>query len=127
MLGSKIAAAALAVSDLERAREFYESTLGLGVAQDDQGGILFTSGDSLVFVYESEYAGTNKATAAVWAAGADFDAVVGELGARGVRFEHYDDLPGVTRDGDVHTMGEIRGVWFADPDGNVLNVIDQMA
>jgi hypothetical protein len=74
-------------------------------------------------VYPSEYAGTNKATAATWAVGEDFDAIVEELGAKGTRFEHY-DLPDTTRDGDVHLLGELRAVWFKDPDGNILNLVD---
>ena len=43
---------------------------------------------------------------------------------RGVSFEHY-DLPGTTRDGDIHTMGGMRGVWLEDPDGNIIAVVDQ--
>jgi catechol 2,3-dioxygenase-like lactoylglutathione lyase family enzyme len=122
MLGSKDAAATLAVSDLERARDFYENTLGLAPMQDLGGAILYKSGNSVVLVYPSEYAGTNKATAASWAVGDDFDAIVGDLRTKGATFEHYDDLPETTRDGDVHTMGEFKGVWLKDPDGNILNL-----
>ena len=53
-----------------------------------------------------------------------FDAIVEELRAKGVTFEHY-DLPEMTREGDVHVMGDLRAVWFKDPDGNILNLIDQ--
>jgi hypothetical protein len=76
-------------------------------------------------VYESEYAGTNKATAAMWAVGEQFDAVIEDLHGKGVSFEHYDDLPGTTREGDIHTIGEMRGVWFKDPDGNILSIVEQ--
>ena len=123
MLGSKPAAATIAVSDLERAKDFYGNTLGLSAVQEDPGGILYKSGESVVLVYPSEYAGTNKATTASWAVGEDFDAIVDELRAKGTTFEHYDDLPETTREGDVHRMGEFRGVWFKDPDGNILNVV----
>ena len=128
MLGSKPAAATIPVSDLQRAREFYENTLGLsrapGLPEDDPGAVLYQSGNSVVLVYASEYAGTNKGTAATWAAGDDFDAVVDALREKGVTFEHYDDLPGTTRDGDVHSYGDgsFKGVWFKDPDGNILNI-----
>ena len=125
MLGAKDAAAALAVSDLQRARNFYENTLGLEPAQEQPGAILYRSGGSVVLVYPSEYAGTNKATAATWAVGDDFDSIVAGLREKGVTFEHYDDLPDTTREGDVHLMGEIKGVWFKDPDGNILSLIDQ--
>ena len=124
MLGSKDATVTLAVSDLERARDFYENTLGLEPTQEPPGAVLYRSGQSVVMVYPSEYAGTNQATAASWAVGDEFDAIVEGLRAKGVTFEHY-DLPEMTREGDVHVMGDIRAVWFKDPDGNILNLIDQ--
>ena len=125
MLGSKPAAATIAVSDLERAKDFYGKTLGLSAVQEDPGGILYKSGDSVVLVYPSEYAGTNKATTASWAVGEDFDAIVEGLRAAGTTFEHYDDLPETTREGDVHLFGEFKGVGFKDPDGNILSLINQ--
>lgn len=124
MLGDHDVAATLAVSDLERARGFYEATLGLQPVQDVPGAVMYRSGSSVILVYPSEYAGTNQATAASWAVGGDLDAIVQDLAAKGVAFEHYDDLPGVTREGDVHVMGELRGVWFKDPDGNILSLTD---
>jgi catechol 2,3-dioxygenase-like lactoylglutathione lyase family enzyme len=124
MLGGKVAAATLAVSDMERARDFYESTLGLEPLQEEMGSVLYKSGSSMLLVYPSEYAGTNQATAATWAAGDDFDAIVQQLKSKGVSFEHYDDWPDTTREGDVHAMGELKGVWFKDPDGNILSVVN---
>ena len=128
MLGNNPAAATLPVSDLQAARDFYENLLGLTpiqeMGEEEPGAVLYKSGDSVVLVYESEYAGTNRATAATWAAGSDFEAVVEGLRQKGVTFEHYDDLPGTTRDGDIHTFGDMRAVWFKDPAGNILNVGD---
>jgi catechol 2,3-dioxygenase-like lactoylglutathione lyase family enzyme len=125
MLGGKDAAAVLAVSDLQRARNFYENTLGLEAAQEAPGAILYRSGGSVVLVYPSEYAGTNKATAATWAVGDDFDSIIEALKGKGVTFEHYDDLPETTREGDVHRTGDFKSVWFKDPDGNILNLVNQ--
>jgi catechol 2,3-dioxygenase-like lactoylglutathione lyase family enzyme len=124
LLAGKDAAATLAVSDLQRARDFYENTLGLEAVQEPPGAILYRSGNSVVLVYPSEYAGTNKATAASWAVGDDFDSIVQALKDNGVTFEHY-DLPETTREGDVHLMGDFKAVWFKDPDGNILNLINQ--
>jgi hypothetical protein len=87
------------------------------------GAILYRSGNSVVLVYPSQYAGTNKATAS-WAGGDDFDAIVQDLKAKGVTFEHYDDLPETTLEGDVHVMGDFKAVWFKDPDGNILNLVN---
>ena len=125
MLGGKDAGATLAVSDLQRARDFYENTLGLMPVQEQPGGILYRSGNSVVLVYPSEYAGTNKATAASWAVGDDLEAIVDELRSKGVSFEHYDDLPDTTRVGDVHSAADFKAAWFKDPDGNILNLVNQ--
>jgi catechol 2,3-dioxygenase-like lactoylglutathione lyase family enzyme len=125
MLGGKDAAATIAVSDLQRARQFYENTLGLALVQEQPGGILYKSGNSVVLVYPSGYAGTNQATAASWAVGEDLDAIVDELRSKGVSFEHYDDLPDTTREGDVHIADDFKAVWFKDPDGNILNLVNQ--
>jgi catechol 2,3-dioxygenase-like lactoylglutathione lyase family enzyme len=125
MLGDKEVAATLAVSDVQAARDFYEKTLGLRSVEGPPGGLFYRSGSSVVLVYESQYAGTNKATAASWAVGDDFDAIVQDLKEKGVVFERYDDLPDTTREGDVHVMGDLKAVWFKDPDGNILNLVNQ--
>lgn len=66
MLGNKPAAATLPVKDLQAAREFYENVLGLTPIQEmgegEAGAVLYKSGDSVILVYESEYAGTNQGT-----------------------------------------------------------------
>ena len=125
MLGDRDAAAVLAVADLEAAKGFYEGTLGLTPEMDQSPeAVLYASGSSKILIYRSEFAGTNKATAATWAVGKDLEAVIDGLRAKGVTFEHY-DLPGTTREGDVHVMGDTRGAWFKDPDGNILALIDQ--
>ncbi|HEY3055021.1 MAG TPA: VOC family protein [Thermoanaerobaculia bacterium] len=124
-LGNKDAIATIAVKDLKVAKKFYEGTLGLKPAgNDEEGGISYKSGKSSVLVYESRYAGTNKATSATWAVD-DAEKVVKELKAKGVRFEHYDDLPGLTRKGDLHIAGTFKGAWFKDPDGNIVHVFSR--
>ena len=124
MLGEKNAIPTIAVKDLTTAKQFYADTLGLkAVGGDGQEVVVFTSGKSTVHVYRSQYAGTNKATAATWAVGEDVDRMVGELKAKGVKFEHY-DFPGTKREGDVHVFGKIRNAWFKDPDGNILSIVN---
>jgi hypothetical protein len=75
-------------------------------------------------VYQSSFAGSNRATAATWVVGESLDDVVRDLGARGVSFEHY-DMPGMMLEGDVHVAGDMRVAWFKDPDGNVLAVVSR--
>ena len=125
MLGDKEAVANIAVKNLETAKKFYEETLGLTqIDAEDQEVIVFRSGSSTIYVYKSQYAGTNQATALTWVVGKDIEGVVQELKAKGVTFEHY-DMPNVTRqDDDIHVAGDMKVAWFKDPDGNILNIIN---
>ena len=125
MLGDHDVGATLAVSDFEAAKKFYEDTLGLATAMAMDGAAIYSSGNARVLIYQSEHAGTNQATAATWAVGDQFDSVIDDLRGKGVTFERYDDLPETTREGDIHTIGGMRGVWFKDPDGNILSVVEQ--
>ena len=125
MLGDKDAAANIAVKNLERAKKFYEDTLGLTqIGSEGQEAITFRSGNSTIIVYQSQYAGTNKATAVTWVVGQDVEGFVQQLKAKGIAFEHY-DMPGVTRNGDVHVAEDMKVAWFKDPDGNILNIVNR--
>jgi catechol 2,3-dioxygenase-like lactoylglutathione lyase family enzyme len=113
----------IAVRDIETATDFYRDTLGLKPDDLDQDGMArFRSGSIPVLLYESEFAGSNEANALVWSVEDRFDGLYAELRDRGVGFEHYDDLPGLTLVGDVHVAEGFKGIWFKDPDGNILHV-----
>jgi catechol 2,3-dioxygenase-like lactoylglutathione lyase family enzyme len=122
VLANTDAIATIAVKNVEAARKFYEDILGLKRTRSEETGVQgYKSGNSSVLVYESQYAGTNKATAATWAV-EDLEGVVRDLKAKGIRFEHY-DLPGASRKGDIHGTGKTKAAWFKDPDGNILAVV----
>jgi catechol 2,3-dioxygenase-like lactoylglutathione lyase family enzyme len=124
MLRDKDAIATIAVKDIEVATRFYEGTLGLELRDTEMPSVrAYRSGATTVLVYESRYAGTNKATAATWVVGDELEAIVRGLQAKGVAFEHY-DLPNTTRQGDVHVSGKRKVAWFKDPDGNILSIVN---
>jgi catechol 2,3-dioxygenase-like lactoylglutathione lyase family enzyme len=124
MLGDKEAVANIAVKNLETAKKFYEETLGLTqIGAEGQEVIVFRNGSSKIYVYKSQYAGTNQATALTWVVGKDIEDVVQELKAKGITFEHY-DMPDMTREDDIHVAGNMKVAWFKDPDGNILNIIN---
>ena len=126
MLRDKDAIATLAVKDIEVAKKFYEGKLGLKLADDEEPGTAtYESGRTRIFIYESQYAGTNKATAVNFLVGDDVDRIVKDLKAKGVTFEHYEDMPDTTLDGDVHVSGDLRLAWLKDPDGNILALLNQ--
>jgi catechol 2,3-dioxygenase-like lactoylglutathione lyase family enzyme len=121
MLSKNDAVATVAVKDLPRAKKFYEGTLGLTKVMENEEVIAFKTGSSKLFVYRSQFAGTNKATAVTFVAD-EVDDLVQKLKSRGVSFEHY-DLPQMTRQGDVHVAGSMRAAWFKDPDGNIVSLV----
>jgi catechol 2,3-dioxygenase-like lactoylglutathione lyase family enzyme len=122
MLGDNDALATIAVKNLSAARKFYEGKLGFKVVhtEGDQA-VTYKSGNSQLLLYQSQFAGTNKATAATWMV-KDVEVLVKDLKAKGIAFEHY-DMPGVTLKGDVHVAGLRKNAWFKDPDGNILALV----
>ncbi|ADV09308.1 MULTISPECIES: VOC family protein [Mesorhizobium] len=125
MLANSNATANLAVSDLAKAKAFYEGTLGLKQVQDEGGElIVYKSGDTTLNVYHSQFAGTNKATAVTWMVGDEIGNIVKELKSKGVAFQHY-QMPGLTLEGDLHVGYGMKVAWFKDPDGNILNLVDR--
>jgi catechol 2,3-dioxygenase-like lactoylglutathione lyase family enzyme len=124
MLGKADATPMIPVKDLDQARKFYEDKLGLKT--DDEWGEGFTlkSGDTLVNVYRSEFAGTNKATALTFEVD-DAEKEARELKEKGIFFEKY-DLPGLEPRGDLYVgEGGFKTAWFKDPDGNILSLIEE--
>lgn len=127
MLRDRNSSAIVAVSDIARARAFYEDALGLTLEQGGEGEDVlgFRTGDTHLTVYRSDFAGTNKANAVSWEMNGDLVETVNDLKSKGVVFEHYPDM-GMTLNGDIHEAGSMKLVWFKDPDGNILHLIEGM-
>lgn len=122
MLSDFPIAAALPVSDVARARQFYEEVLGFEAAQvnEEMGEVEYSSGGATFFIYATGSAGTNQATAAAWRV-TGLDSVMADLRDKGVVFEEY-DLPGLKTENAVVTAPNGRAAWFKDPDRNILAV-----
>jgi catechol 2,3-dioxygenase-like lactoylglutathione lyase family enzyme len=123
MLKDNETVANLAVRDIAAARKFYEDTLGFEIAdQEGEEVCAYESGGSRFLIYQSDYAGTNRATAMTWIVGDNVEKVTEELKEKGVKFEHY-DMPDLKRKGDVYMNDHMQVAWFKDPDGNILNIV----
>jgi catechol 2,3-dioxygenase-like lactoylglutathione lyase family enzyme len=121
MLSAHRSIAVLAVTDLARARSFYEGTLGFS-GTDGPGGVMYAAGDTEFLVYPSSFAGTNKATGISFQIAPDaFDAEVDALRAARIELQTFDVPEGEWKDGVLTGMG-MKAAWFSDPDGNILNV-----
>jgi catechol 2,3-dioxygenase-like lactoylglutathione lyase family enzyme len=121
MLTDRRCATMLPASDLERAKKWYADMLGFKPKSEDPAGVEYQAGDGTEFwVYPSQFAGSNKATA-IGFISKDLTAEMKELKSRGVTFEEY-DLPELKTVDGVAELGspEERGAWFKDSEGNIL-------
>jgi predicted enzyme related to lactoylglutathione lyase len=112
------------VSNLSRARNFYEKTLGLAPKEEYAGGVIYECGGAEVFMYPTKNAGTSKASQAFWQV-RDVEAEVAELKTRGVVFEEY-DMPGIRMKDSIATGGGAKTAWFKDTEGNILAVSQRL-
>ena len=112
------------VSDVVRARQFYEEKVGLQPKELYAGGVIYECGGTEVFMYPTTNAGTSKASQAFWSVD-DVEAEVNELKARGVKFEEY-DMPGMTMKNSIVTAGGAKTAWFKDTEGNILAVSQRL-
>ena len=123
MLDKARITAIVPVSDLEAAIDFYEARLGLRL--DERRDDLPTNreaelsgGSGNLLLYESVGAGKSRHTVAAFRVD-ELDAVVAGLRNRGVVFEEY-DLPDLKTVDGIASIGDVRGAWCKDPDGNIL-------
>ena len=117
--------AAIAVSDMNRARDFYEGKLGFAAAGDDpDGGRTYecAEGTTLHVFPSAAGAGASGATVAGWTVD-DLEQVVEALTASGVTFERYAGGPISTDERGIAVFGDSKSAWFKDPDGNVFALV----
>ncbi|MFJ1967536.1 VOC family protein [Streptomyces sp. NPDC087903] len=122
-------ASRLPAQDLVRARRFYSERLGLEPVDERPGGLLYRCGGTDFALFQSTGASPGTFTQMGWEV-ADLEAVVAELGRRGVVFEEV-EVPGFrTRDGIAEIDGNYpskgargeRAAWFRDSEGNLLGI-----
>src|SRR5688572_10568573 len=126
MLANARVATRLPAQDLDRARRFYATKLGLEPAAERPGGMRYRPGNGDFALYAS--AGTAPGTFTQMAFEVDdLEAVVAELKRRGVVFEDV-DLPGLrTTEGIAEVEGNYPSkggkgepaAWFRDSEGNL--------
>jgi len=126
MLSNSRISAVIPVTDLARARQFYEGVLGLTVLREilEQGTVIYHSAGTYLTIYQRQTASSGEHTIAAFELEGDFDAVIDRLSARGVTFDTF-EIPGVDLPWDdrgVLKDGNRSSAWFKDPDGNVLAI-----
>lgn len=112
--------------DLERARRFYENTLGFVPKSLNNGGVVYEFGGGTAgFLYPTDNAGTSQASQAFWSV-EDVDREIVELKTRGVVFEHYDEMPGERSPEGAVIAGGAKAAWFKDSEGNIMAIIQSI-
>jgi catechol 2,3-dioxygenase-like lactoylglutathione lyase family enzyme len=111
--------------DIARARQFYETKLGLRPLEVREGGVAYTFGKGTAcFLYLTPNAGTSQASQAFWSV-QDVDGLMVKLKARGVVFEDY-DMPGERSPQGAITAGGAKAAWFKDSEGNIMALIEEV-
>jgi predicted enzyme related to lactoylglutathione lyase len=112
------------VVNLEQARHFYGTVLGLredAMLNTPQALGFHAGGGTMLALYQRGTPTKADHTIASWMVD-DIEAVVQSLTANGVRFEQY-DFPGLkTNAMGIADLGSERAAWFTDPEGNILAV-----
>jgi len=127
MLKQSRITATIPVTDIVRARDFYEKKLGLAVIKEPtEGGIVIQAGgDTSFYVYQREKSKADHTLAAFEVN--DIEATVSWLNEQGVMMEQYDMDGGIkTNQNGIATVGRTKSAWFKDPDGNILGIVQRV-
>lgn len=123
------AISSFSVDDLEKARIFYNQTLGVDIREEDDMGLTLQLSDGTnIFIYPKENHQPATFTILNFMVD-DIDSTIEDMSNKGVQFEQYDDenLP-------QDEKGVLRGLragkgpdiaWFKDPAGNILSVLQE--
>jgi predicted enzyme related to lactoylglutathione lyase len=114
--------ATIPAQDLERARTFYETVLGLKPASVEPAGIFYeVDGGSRFLLFPSSGRPSGGHTQLGFTVD-DIEAEVGALRLKGVAFESY-DLPQFDATTSIASFPGTRSAWFKDTEGNLLGIV----
>jgi len=117
ILADSMAVTTVAVSDLDRAKQFYAEQLGLELLDETPHALRFGAGaGTQISVRRGQ---PNPGSTVAHFEVADIAEAVRELVSRGVTFHEYDTPKTVDY---IAQVGPARGAWFSDPDGTIFGV-----
>lgn len=122
MLAKAHICADVPTADLQRARRFYEETLGLTVVRSDkERGVYYKAGGgTMLNLYERPQSAAEHTVATFLVE--NLDEVMSDLRSRGVAFEEYNKPDLKTEHGVYSDQSGFKASWFRDPDGNILGL-----
>jgi catechol 2,3-dioxygenase-like lactoylglutathione lyase family enzyme len=120
MLASNKMIGFVPTKDAQKARAFYEGSLGFQFVSDDPFALVMRAGETMVRIAKAKDFTPAPYTVLGWEV-REMEAVVRWLQERGVVFEKYPFV----QDRELGIWTAPNGdkvAWFKDPDGNVLSV-----
>ena len=117
MLADSLLVTTVAVTDLERAKQFFGEQLAMPILEEAPFAIRFGAGHGGQFSVRRGQPNVGQTVGHFEVS--DLDAVMADLISRGVTFEEYETPKTVN---GVAQIGPARGAWFKDPDGNVFGL-----
>jgi len=124
MFDSQKIVAFIQITNVEKARAFYEGILGLRFVKDDGFAAVFDANGIMVRAAKTKEFTPLQATVLGWEV-ANIEEKVRGLRDRGVRFEVF----GFFKQDELGIWTAPTGdkvAWFKDPDGNILSVSEHM-
>ena len=110
----------IAAKDAAASRDFYENVLGFTVTSEDEWGIAFDLGGTMMRMQKNVDFTPQQFTVLGWQV-EDIAAAMADLRAKGVKFEQYPWMP-PDSDGVMTFPGDSKVAWFLDPSGNNLSL-----
>jgi predicted enzyme related to lactoylglutathione lyase len=108
--------------DLDRAKRFYETTLGLKPVTDTSEtassiAVFECGNNTLIELYQRSPSKADHTVATFEVS--DIEDEVNTLRGKGVNFEEY-DMPEIKTQNGIATQGSVKAAWFKDSEGNIL-------
>jgi catechol 2,3-dioxygenase-like lactoylglutathione lyase family enzyme len=122
MFSVKKVMATIPANNLERAKKFYADKLGLKPEMEREDGVVYDVKGTEFLLYPTQFAGTAKHTLAGFET-ENLEKDMQELRNKGVVFEEY-DMPNLKTVNGVAKIGDERGAWFKDSEGNILAITE---
>jgi predicted enzyme related to lactoylglutathione lyase len=115
----------LPVTDMQRARDFYENKLGLQPrGQRPTGEFVYSGGKGATIALSPRPEPTKAEHTALSFEVNNIENEIKSLERKGVVFEDY-DLPGLKTVNHICVLGAEKAAWFKDSEGNYLCIHEE--
>jgi catechol 2,3-dioxygenase-like lactoylglutathione lyase family enzyme len=122
MLAERRCHTTIPVSDLAKARTFYEGVLGFKPYEENPAAVLYEAGEGSKFAVTLSSGKASGTHTQMGFTVTDIETEVADLKRRGVVFEEY-DFPTLKTEAGIAQTGAGKAAWFFDPERNMIGLI----